>query len=154
MSEFEFALMWAYTPTKYKYRVFEELRDKNVVVRKIKGKKSPVHFKFQGPLQYQSGFKTVQVDASYKNGDAGLGLIVRDESGEVIETYKKKVDGIQNSLKAEIETIVYGLKQAADIYPMIVIESDSKVAVDVINDENYLSLNNKNHYLLQSYASV
>ncbi|GAV72523.1 hypothetical protein CFOL_v3_16011 [Cephalotus follicularis] len=47
MSDFEFALMWAYTLTKYKYRVFEELRDKNVVVREIKGKKSPVHFKFQ-----------------------------------------------------------------------------------------------------------
>lgn len=84
-------------------------------------------------------FLKLHCDGSAKDRILGAGGIIRDHCGNWVSGYSSSL-GTGHILKAELWSILHGLKLAKDLnITHLIIETDSKIAVDLINDTNLSS---------------
>ena len=89
-----------------------------------------------------SGSFKLNVDATF-NADskiAGLGMVLRDSSSNVMLSAVTKIDRVDSPLHAEIKAILFGMEVAwANSFSSLIVESDSLIAIQEIskNQESF-----------------
>ncbi|OMP06477.1 hypothetical protein CCACVL1_01552 [Corchorus capsularis] len=82
------------------------------------------------------GVMKINTDASFstENGEAGLGVVIRDDVGNVIASGSRRLYFIADSLYAEVHAILFGFEMALELgLDRCIVESDSLLAIREIN---------------------
>lgn len=80
------------------------------------------------------GWVSVATDGSFKEGEAGLGAVIRDHTGAVLASLHRFVPHCSDALVAEAEAALGGLKLAVDVTNLpLLLQLDCEVLVQALN---------------------